>query len=83
MSDMLAYLEQNGAKEYGNYINGKWVPGHGGKSYETVDYKLNMKDPGHWYELTLKRPAAGFMLLYEVGDQWKIVDISKKGVDQN
>ena len=60
-----------------------WFAGKGGYSYENEDYKLNLKDPGHWYELTLKRPAQQYLLLYEVGDKWKIVDWNKKGVDQN
>ena len=60
-----------------------WLETRGGYSYETTDYKLDLKDPGHWYELTLRRPAANYMLLYNVGDQWHIVDMNKKGIDQN
>ena len=59
-----------------------WYEGHGAKSYENKDYKINMIDPGHWYELTLKRPASQYLLLYEIGDQWKVVDMGKRNVDQ-
>jgi len=60
-----------------------WYAGKGGYSYENNDYKLNLIDAGHYYELTLKKPAQNYLLLYEVGDQWKIVDMNKKGQDQN
>jgi hypothetical protein len=59
-----------------------WYEGHGARSYETKDYKLNMVDAGHWYELTLKHPATRYLLLYEMGDQWKIVDMGKRNVEQ-
>jgi hypothetical protein len=59
-----------------------WYEGHGAKSYENADYKLNMADPGHWYELTLKRPADNYLLLYETGANWKTVDMNKKNQDQ-
>jgi len=59
-----------------------WYAGHGAHSYETRDYKINMVDPGHWYELTLKHPAAQYLLLYEVGDQWKTVDMGKRDLEQ-
>jgi hypothetical protein len=59
-----------------------WYGMKGGHSYENDSYKLNLKDPGHWYELTLKQPATGYLLLYEVGNQWKMVDMAKKGVEQ-
>ncbi|MFI5196116.1 MAG: hypothetical protein ACHQD8_03435 [Chitinophagales bacterium] len=60
-----------------------WYEGKGGYSYENSDYKLNVIDPGHFYELTLKKPAQQYLLLYEVGDQWKVVDMNKKNADQN
>ncbi len=59
-----------------------WYEGHGGKSYETPDYRLDMKDVGHWYELTLKKPAKDFLLLYSVGDKWHTADMSKINVEQ-
>ena len=58
-----------------------WYGGQGGFSYENDDYKLNMIDGGHMYELTMKKPASQYELLYQVGDKWKVVDMSKKGVD--
>jgi hypothetical protein len=59
-----------------------WFAGKGGYSYENKDYRLNLVDPGHWYEITLKKPAKDYVLLYQVGDQWKVVDMNKKGIDQ-
>ena len=59
-----------------------WYEGHGAKSYETKDYKLNMIDPGHWYELILKHPASQYLLLYQVGDVWKQVDWKRVNEDQ-
>ncbi len=55
----------------------------GAASYENADYKVNMADPGHWYELTLKKPASEYLILYQVGSQWKTVDWGKKNTDQN
>lgn len=60
-----------------------WYEGHGAKSYETADYKVNMKDPGRWYELTLKHPSDQYLLLYSVGDKWKKADLSLKNVQQD
>ena len=59
-----------------------WYEMKGGSSYENKDYKLNLKDPGHWYELTLKHPAVQYLLLYQQGNQWKTVDMSKRNVEQ-
>ncbi len=60
-----------------------WYEGHGGRSYETIDYKINLIDAGHYYEITLKKPADSFMLLYSVGSIWKVVDMNKKDVKQD
>ena len=54
----------------------------GAGSYQTADYKVNMIDEGHWYELTLKKPANGYMVLFQSGTQWKVVDWSRPNVDQ-
>jgi len=54
----------------------------GASSYNNEYYKLNVVDEGHWYELTLHRPASEYLLLYNVGDQFKIVDWTKKNIDQ-
>jgi hypothetical protein len=50
-----------------------WYMDFGGRSYETPDYKLNMVDQGHWYELILKRPISNYNLLQQVGDKWQIL----------
>jgi len=59
-----------------------WYDGHGATSYENADYKVDMKDPGHWYQLTLKHPGDNYLLLYSQGANWKTVDMSKKNQDQ-
>ena len=60
-----------------------WYEGHGAKNYETSDYKVNMVNPSRWYELTLKKPATEYNLLYNVGDKWKVVDMSKRRQKQH
>jgi hypothetical protein len=50
-----------------------WYMDFGGRSYETPDYKLNMIDQGHCYELTLKHPISNYTLLQQVGDKWQVV----------
>jgi len=60
-----------------------WSGDLGAYSYETDLYRVNMIDAGHWYELTLKHPASAYQLLYQVGTQWKTVDMSRKNVDQH
>lgn len=59
-----------------------WFAGKGGYSYNNADYRLNLTDPGHCYELTLKKPAQEYLLLFSVGDQWKAVDWNRKNADQ-
>ena len=56
--------------------------GMGAISYENEYYKLNMRSMGHWYELILKQPALNYKLIYQIGDEWKAVNMSKKNVDQ-
>ena len=60
-----------------------WYEARGGRSYEKEDYKLNMIDGGHFYELTMKHPASQYILLYQVGDKWHTVDMNKRDGDQN
>lgn len=60
-----------------------WFETKGGYSYWTADYKIDLKDAGHWYELTLRKPADQYILLYSVGGEWKKVDMSKREGDQN
>jgi hypothetical protein len=56
--------------------------GFGAMNYENSDYKVNMKDPGHMYELILKHPCEQYLLLYETDGKWKVADWSKKNVPQ-
>lgn len=58
-----------------------WYGGFGAYNYQTPDYNANF-DKGHTYEITLRRPASNYLLLYEIGPNWKVVDMSKKGIDQ-
>ena len=60
-----------------------WYNGLGGHSYENADYRLKMIDGGRYYELTMKKPASQYLLLYEVGDKWKVVDMSRQKVEQD
>lgn len=60
-----------------------WYEGHGGKSYETEDYKLNMTDVGHQYELTLKHPHEKYLLLFEHNAMWKTVNMANKESEQH
>ena len=60
-----------------------WYEGHGGQSYETADFKVNMINVGVYYDLTLKHPADHYLLLFSVGDKWKQVDWNKKNVNQD
>ena len=57
--------------------------GFGATSYENADFKVDMKDPGHLYDLVLKNPPGQYLLLYETGGQWKRVDWSIKNTDQD
>ncbi len=59
-----------------------WYEGKGGHSYENEDYKLNLIDAGHFYELTLKKPAANYLLLFQAVDKWVTVDMNKKQTEQ-
>ncbi|PQJ10549.1 hypothetical protein CJD36_011275 [Flavipsychrobacter stenotrophus] len=60
-----------------------WYAMQGGHGYSNSDYTINMKDPGHMYELMLKKPASGYLLLFQVGNQWHTVDMTKTGVEQH
>jgi hypothetical protein len=56
--------------------------GLGATSYENDDFKVDMRDMGHWYDLVLKHPAEEYTLLYVTGKDWHKVDWSRKNVDQ-
>lgn len=56
--------------------------GLGSTSYDNADFKVNMKDEGHLYEVTLHHQATEYLLLYSIGDQWHKVDWNKKGEAQ-
>lgn len=60
-----------------------WFETKGGYGYENEDYSLNLTDPGHEYQLMLKKPAASYLLLFQVGKQWKVVDWNKREVEQH
>ncbi len=60
-----------------------WYDGQGAKSYENDVYKVKMVNPSRWYELTLKKPTSQYLLLYNVGDKWKMADMDKKHQKQH
>jgi hypothetical protein len=51
-------------------------------SYDCDLYKLNMADTSRWYQLTLKKPASQYLLLFVTGENWRTVDWHRKNVDQ-
>ncbi len=59
-----------------------WYAMQGGHSYSNSDYTINMKDQGHMYELTLRKPASEFLLLFQTGHRWHTVDMGKTGIEQ-
>lgn len=63
---------------------GTWWCYHylGASSYETSDYRVDMVDQGHWYELTLKKPIDEFRLLYSRGGEWKEVNADLRDTEQ-
>lgn len=60
-----------------------WYEAQGGQSYKNEDYRVNMIDAGHYYEITLSKPAAAYQILYQVADRWKEVDMSKRDGEQH
>jgi hypothetical protein len=60
-----------------------WYDGHGAKNYETPDYTTDFKTKGLLYRLTLKHPVNNYLLLYSVGEQWKVVDVGLKNKQQD
>jgi hypothetical protein len=59
-----------------------WYAMRGASSYQNADYKLDVVDAGHWYQLTLRHPAADYLLLYQQGADWRVVDFTKRDVEQ-
>ena len=59
-----------------------WYEGKGAYTYENSVFKENLVDGGHFYDLILRQPPANYLLLYQVANEWKVVDWNKKGVDQ-
>lgn len=57
------------------YATWWWYGGLGGHDHETEDYKTRITNEG--YELVMKKPASQYALYYQVGSQWKRVDMSR------
>ncbi len=55
-----------------------WFAMQGGGSYQNACYRINMKDMGHYYELTLRGKPENYLLLFQAGSQWKTVDLTSK-----
>lgn len=60
-----------------------WNRTIGATDYENEDYRVKVTDPGHMYEIILKKPTDDYLLLYQIGGIWKKVDWSKRNIDQN
>ncbi len=56
-----------------------WLGGFGATSYENAWFRLDMVDAGHWYNVILKKPASEYQLLYQTGNELKVVDMNRKG----
>lgn len=50
--------------------------------YENEWYRFDLREPGHWYYLVLKKPATTYDLLYQKGKDIKVVDMAIKGSEQ-
>ncbi len=57
-----------------------WRDGMGLSSYETDDFKV--KTGQYHYLLSIKDPNLERTYLYNVGEEWKEVDFSKKGIQE-
>ncbi len=54
----------------------------GATDYETDLYRMRFTDPGHEYEMELKRRPPGLIVLFSKGAQWYEVDWKKVGEEQ-
>ncbi len=60
-----------------------WRGGFGAVDYENDTFAVRFTDPGHYYQLTLKKPLPpGSVLLFQQGLEWRAVDMRKVGVEQ-
>jgi hypothetical protein len=59
-----------------------WHGAFGANNYENEVFKVDFVDPGHYYELTFKQRPAGMVVLYQQGQEWRVVDWSKVGAAQ-
>jgi hypothetical protein len=50
----------------------------GATNYENDLYRLELTDPGHEYLLHLKRRPKNMLILFQQGEQWRVVDLNKK-----
>jgi len=54
-----------------------WYNAQGGISYKNNDYSINVI-AGHYYELTLKKPASSYMIFYMARGHWHQVNWNLK-----
>jgi hypothetical protein len=59
-----------------------WFHYIGASDFENDVYKLKVTDPGHWYELILKRPAKDYLLLFINKGDWKTVNLNLQNEEQ-
>ena len=58
-----------------------WRDGKGAVDHETEDYKLYMRDAGHWYDLVLKKPKDHYVIMYLVDGHLKKLNMDGWGWD--
>lgn len=63
-----------------NQPTSRWF--HAAGSIDNELYRLNAVDKERWYQLTLKRPASRYLLLYIADGAWKQADMNRKNVSQ-
>lgn len=52
-----------------------WDGTHGAQDYENDLYQVHFTDPGHQYELTLKKNPSEVIILQNNGDGWSVVNM--------
>lgn len=59
-----------------------WFHYIGASNYENEVYRLHLTDPGHWYELIIRKPADSLQLLFVNEGQWRTVDMQNRNTEQ-
>jgi hypothetical protein len=59
-----------------------WLRGFGAQDRSTDLFDLHFIDGGHDYMLTLKQRPPGMVILFQQGQEWRVVDMSRIGQEQ-